>query len=100
MDNSLSHQLFQKYTPTKMHQKRLDHLIACYLNGLEAVGIVRTKVKDYNNQKKSKNQPITISSQLSQKDTNKILNEQSTDYLSDITKSQFKQKKHRITKEY
>ncbi|CAB5126342.1 unnamed protein product [Rhizophagus irregularis] len=118
MDNPLSHQLFQKYTPTEIHQEGLDRLIACYPNGLErikviyrqevlkiesrnpkgrrAVGVVRTKVKDYNNQKKSRNQPVTISTQPPQ---DEILNEQSTDNLPDTTKSQSKQKKHRTTKE-
>ena len=116
MDNPLSHQLFQKYTPTEMHQERLGRLIACYPNGLERikgiyrqevlkiesrntkgrrmVGVVRTKVKDYNNQKKSINQSITMSSQKDE-----ILNEQSTDYLSVTNMPQSKQKKHRTTLE-
>ncbi|GES97125.1 hypothetical protein GLOIN_2v1482460 [Rhizophagus clarus] len=118
MDDPLSHQLFQKYTPTEIHQEGLDRLIACYPNGLEriegiyrqevlkiesrntkgrrAVGVVRTKVKDYNNQKKSRNQPVTMPTQPSQ---DEILNEQSTDNLPDTTKPQSKQKKHRTTKE-
>jgi hypothetical protein len=122
MDNPLSHQLFQKYTPTEIHQEGLDRLIACYPDGLErikgiyrqevlkietrntkgrrAVGVVKTKVKDYNNQKKPGNQPVTKSSQSSQKDPGEILNnEQSTDNLPDTIKSQSRQKKHRTTKE-
>jgi hypothetical protein len=115
MDGPLLHQLFQKYTPTEMHQKGLDCLIACYPNGLErikgiyrqevlkieskntkgrrAVGVVRTKVKDYNNQKKPRNQPVTM---LSQPDTHKNLNE---DNLPDTTKPQSIQKRHQTTKE-
>ncbi|PKY61769.1 hypothetical protein RhiirA4_523616 [Rhizophagus irregularis] len=118
MDNPLSHQLFQKYKPTEIHQEGLDRLIACYPNGLErikgiyrqevlkienrntkgrrAVGVVRTKVKDYNNQKKSINQSVTMSLQSQQRDTDEILNE---DYLPDTTNPQLKQKKHRTTKE-
>ncbi|PKC57836.1 hypothetical protein RhiirA1_471868 [Rhizophagus irregularis] len=113
MDNPLSHQLFQKYKPTEIHQEGLDRLIACYPNGLErikgiyrqevlkienrntkgrrAVGVVRTKVKDYNNQKKSINQSITMFLQSQQRDTDEILNE---DYLPDTTNPQLKQKKH------
>jgi hypothetical protein len=103
MDNPLSHQLFQKYTPTEMHQEGLDRLIACYPGGLErikgiyrqevlkienrnpkgrrAVGVVRTKVKDYNSKNKSR-QTIAGSSQTTSDDT---------------TKSQPKQKKHQTT---
>ncbi|CAB4441040.1 unnamed protein product [Rhizophagus irregularis] len=102
----------------KIHQEGLDRLIACYPNGLErikgiyrqevlkienrntkgrrAVGVVRTKVKDYNNQKKSINQSVTMSLQSQQRDTDEILNE---DYLPDTTNPQLKQKKHRTTKE-
>jgi len=72
MDNPLSHQLFQKYTPTEMHKEGLSRLVACYLDGLErikgiyrqevlkienrnpkgrrAVGVVRTKLKVKKNQ--------------------------------------------------
>jgi hypothetical protein len=120
MENPISHQLFQRYTPTEIHQEGLDRLIACYPDGLErikgiyrqevlkiesktggrrTVGVVRTKVKDYDNQKKSRNLPATTSSHSSQKDTDEILNEQSADYLPDTTKPQSKQKKHRTTKE-
>ncbi|PKK57698.1 hypothetical protein RhiirC2_797577, partial [Rhizophagus irregularis] len=118
MDDLLSHQLFQNYPPTEIHQEGLDRLILCYSNGLErikgiywqevlkiesrvtkgrrAVGVVRTKVKDYNNQKKLKHQYITDSSQSSQKNTDENLNEQ---HLSDAAKPQSKQKKHRTTDE-
>ncbi len=70
MDNLLSYQLFQKYTPTEMHKEELSRLLACYPDGLErikevyrqevlkiesrntkgkrAAGVIRTKVKDYN----------------------------------------------------
>jgi hypothetical protein len=121
MDNPISHQLFQNYTPTEMHQEGLDRLVACYPDGLErikriyrqevlkiesrntkgrrAAGVVRTKVKDYNNQKKSRHQPITKSSQSSQGNTDEILNEQSTDHLPDTTETQSRQKRHRTTKE-
>ncbi|PKY35027.1 hypothetical protein RhiirB3_455333, partial [Rhizophagus irregularis] len=45
MDNPLSHQLFQKYKPTEIHQEGLDRLIACYPNGLERIkGIYRQEV--------------------------------------------------------
>ena len=74
MDDPLSHQLFQDYTPMEVHQEGLDRLIACYPDGLErikgiyrqevleiepknpqgrrAVGVIKTKLKDYNNQKR------------------------------------------------
>ena len=106
MDNPLSHQLFQKYTPTEMHKEGLSRLIECYPNGLErikgiyrqevlkiesrntkgrrAVGVIRTKVKDYSSQKKSKNQPIVDSLQLPSTDS------------PDTTKPQTR---HRTTKE-
>lgn len=112
MDNPLSHQLFQKYPPTEIHQEGLDRLVACYPNGLERikgiyrqevlkiedrvtrgrreVGVARTKVKDYSNQKKPKHQPITKTSQSSQI-------ERPTDYLSDAADSQLKQKRHQTT---
>ncbi|GBC10068.1 hypothetical protein RclHR1_09310003 [Rhizophagus clarus] len=75
MENPLSHPLFEKYPPTEMHKEGLDRLIACYPDGLEQIkkvylqevlqterkntqgrrtaGVVRTKIKDYN-QKKSR----------------------------------------------
>ncbi|RGB28323.1 hypothetical protein C1646_767972 [Rhizophagus diaphanus] len=72
MDNPLSHQLFQKYTPTEMHQEGLDRLIACYPGGLERIkGIYRQETKT-----------IAGSSQTTSDDT---------------TKPQPKQKKHRTT---
>lgn len=110
MDNPLSHQLFQKYTPTEMHQEGFERLVACYSGGLERikgiyrqevlkienrdtkgrrkVGVPRTKVKDYNsdNKKKSRQQTITESSQST------------SDYLPDTTKPPL-QKKHRTTEE-
>ncbi|GES78499.1 hypothetical protein GLOIN_2v1482460 [Rhizophagus clarus] len=70
MSDPLSHQLFQEYTPTEMHKEGLSRLFDCYPNGLErikavyrqevlktkdrnpqgrrTIGVVRTKVKDYN----------------------------------------------------
>ncbi|RHZ80558.1 hypothetical protein Glove_134g158 [Diversispora epigaea] len=86
MAEPLSHKLFQEYTPTQMHPEGLKRLIACYPDGLKrikevyrqdvlrieqrntkgrrAVGVVRMKLKDYNDQKKTKrkrtvNQPST-----------------------------------------
>ncbi|RHZ81301.1 hypothetical protein Glove_122g92 [Diversispora epigaea] len=77
MDDPLSHQLFQKYTPTELHQEGLNRLIACYPDGLErikavyrqevlgiecrnpkgrrTIGVVRTKLKDYD-KKRSRNE--------------------------------------------
>jgi|SRR6266496_1311459 len=57
------------------------------------VGVVRTKLKDYNSQKKSKH------TELLQVNTDENFNEQSTDYPPDIANSQSRQKKHRTTKE-
>lgn len=37
MDYPLSHQLFQNYPPTEIHQEGLDRLILCYSNGLERI---------------------------------------------------------------
>ena len=76
MPDPLSHQLFQEYIPTELHQEGLNKLLNCYPNGLErikmvyrqevlktenrnpqgrrAIGVVRTKVKDYNDMKKQK----------------------------------------------
>ncbi|RHZ76523.1 hypothetical protein Glove_196g120 [Diversispora epigaea] len=76
MAKPLSHKLFQEYTPTQMHPEGLKRLIACYPDGLKrikevyrqdvlgierrntkgrrAVGVVKTKLKDYNDQKKTK----------------------------------------------
>ena len=76
MDDPLSHQLFQEYMPTEIHQEGLDRLIACYPNGLErikgvyrqevlkiehknsqgrrAVGVIKTKLKDYKDQRKAR----------------------------------------------
>ena len=70
MTEPLSHKLFQECTPTQMHPEELKRLISCYPNGLErikevyrqdilqidnkntrdrkAVGVVRMKLKDYN----------------------------------------------------
>jgi len=52
------------------------------------VGVVRTKLKDYNSQKKSKH------TELLQVNTDENFNEQSTDYPPDIANSQSRQKKH------
>src|SRR6266498_1866281 len=104
-----------------MHKEELSRLLACYPDGLErikeeyrqevlkieskntkgrrAAGVIRTKVKDYNVQKKSNHQYITESLQSAQKNTIEKINEQSTDYLPDINKLQPKQKKHQTTKE-
>ena len=76
MTEPLSHKLFQECTPTQMHPEGLKRLISCYPNGLErikevyrqdvlqienrntrgrrAVGVVRMKLKDYNEQKKAR----------------------------------------------
>ena len=82
MSNLLSHQLFQEYTPMEMHKEGLSRLFNCYPNGLErikavyqqevlktecrnpqgrrTIGVVRTKVKDYNSKKKVKKRKIVI----------------------------------------
>ncbi|PKY32595.1 hypothetical protein RhiirB3_450885 [Rhizophagus irregularis] len=87
-----------KYPPTEMNQEGLDYLIACYPNGLKrikgiyrqevlkiesrntkgrrAVGVVRTKVKDYNSNKK---QFTTGSLQSSQKNTDENLDQPAPD---------------------
>jgi hypothetical protein len=57
--------------------------------GKRAVGVVRTKLKDYNSQKKSKNRLTTKSSQSSQKNINENLDQPTPD----TTKPQLKQKK-------
>jgi len=42
MNNLLSHQLFQKYIPIKMHKEGLSRLLACYSDGLERIkGVYR-----------------------------------------------------------
>src|SRR6185437_12496303 len=78
MANPLSHELFQEYTPTEIHQEGLNQLIACYADGLERIkavyrqevleierknpkgrrtmGVVRTKPKDYTTKKRSRNE--------------------------------------------
>ena len=83
MPNPLSHQLFQEYTPTEMHKEGFNKLFNCYPDGLERVktvyrqevlekedrnpqgrrkiGVVRMKVKDYNNKKKAEKRKIVIS---------------------------------------
>ncbi|GET01797.1 hypothetical protein GLOIN_2v1482460 [Rhizophagus clarus] len=82
MSDPLSHQLFQEYTPTEMHKQGLSRLFDCYPNGLErikavywqevlktedrnpqgrrTIGVVRTKVKDYNSKKKAEKRKIVI----------------------------------------
>ncbi|GES84646.1 hypothetical protein GLOIN_2v1482460 [Rhizophagus clarus] len=82
MSDPLSHQLFQEYTPTEMHKEGLSRLFDCYPNGLErikavyrqevlktedrnpqgrrTIGVVRTKVKDYNSKKKAEKRKIVI----------------------------------------
>lgn len=82
MSDPLSHQLFQEYTPTEMHKEGLSRLFNCYLNGLKwikaiyrqevlktedrnpqgrrTIGVVRTKVKDYNSKKKAEKRKIMI----------------------------------------
>ncbi|CAB4385653.1 unnamed protein product [Rhizophagus irregularis] len=82
MFDPLSHQLFQEYTPTEMHKEGLSRLFDCYPNGLErikavywqevlktedrnpqgrrTIGVVRTKVKDYNSKKKAEKRKIVI----------------------------------------
>jgi hypothetical protein len=78
MSNPLSHNLFQKYPPTELHSEGVKRLIACYQRGLErikkvyrqevleiesrntqgrkVIEVVRTKLKDFDEQKKGKSQ--------------------------------------------
>ncbi|RIA95840.1 hypothetical protein C1645_816136 [Glomus cerebriforme] len=77
-----------------IYQQEVLKIESKITKGKRVMGVVRIKVKDYNNQKKLKYQSITDSSQSLQKNTNENLNEQSTDYLSDTVKPQPKQKKH------
>jgi hypothetical protein len=72
----LSHNLFQEYPPTELHHQGVERLIVCYQKGLErikavyrqevleiecrntqgrrAVEVVRTKFKDFSEQKKTR----------------------------------------------
>ncbi|GBC20785.2 cytochrome P450 [Rhizophagus irregularis DAOM 181602=DAOM 197198] len=100
MDDPLSHQLFQNYPPTEIHQEGLDRLILCYSNGLERIkGIYQQKVLKIESRVTKGRRSIPDPSQSSQKNTDENLNEQSTDHLSDAAKPQPKQKKHRTTDE-
>src|SRR5207245_9880817 len=119
MENPLSHQLFQEYPPTEMHKEGLDRLIACYPDGLErikkvylqevlgverrntqgrrATGVVRTKVKDYN-QKKVREKKIRIVNQPTEAAQNIMAESSNKRPLdspcpSDITEQQFKKRK-------
>ncbi|RHZ56814.1 hypothetical protein Glove_396g30 [Diversispora epigaea] len=78
MSDPLSHDLFQKYPPTELHNQGVERLIACYQKGLERIKkvyrqevleieskntqgrriteVVRTKLKDFTEKKKEKNQ--------------------------------------------
>ncbi|RHZ77506.1 hypothetical protein Glove_177g73 [Diversispora epigaea] len=78
MSDPLSHDLFQKYPPTELHNQGVERLIACYQKGLERIKkvyrqevleieskntqgrriteVVRTKLKDFTEKKKGKNQ--------------------------------------------
>jgi len=72
----LSHNLFHEYPPTELHHQGVERLIVCYQKGLEwikavyrqevleiecrntqgrrAVEVVRTKFKDFSEQKKTR----------------------------------------------
>ncbi|RHZ66121.1 hypothetical protein Glove_309g83 [Diversispora epigaea] len=74
--NPSSHSLFQKYLPKEIYQENLNKLITCYPNGLKYIKkiykqnilkiepkitqgrrtteVIRMKLKDYSNQKKSR----------------------------------------------
>ncbi|RIA90783.1 hypothetical protein C1645_822932 [Glomus cerebriforme] len=96
MPNPLSYCLFQEYLPIQLHQQGVKRLITCYHNGLEwikavywqevlkiecrntwgrrAVEVVRTKFKDYSEQKKAKRKIISQPQDIPQKEE-KILEE-------------------------
>lgn len=95
MTEPLSHKLFQECTPTQMHPEGLKRLISYYPNGLErikevyrqdvlqienrntrgrrAVGVVRMKLKDYNEQKKARHK---ANKRITHPSTNPIESEQ------------------------
>jgi len=132
MENPLSHQLFQEYPPTQMHEKGLGRLISCYPDGLERIkkvylqevlkveqrnsqgrrttGVVRTKLKDYNQKKKRRipNQPLINTTEPAQdvmvEGSNKRPLDLNEPCSSDTTESQSKKRKvmgnrHRTTKD-
>ena len=81
MPDPLSHNLFQEYPPTELHCQGVERLIACYQKGLErvkavyrqevleverrnpqgrrTVEVARTKLKDFNERKKTKRNAVT-----------------------------------------
>ncbi len=106
-----------------MHQKGLEHLIACYLNGLErikriyrqevleiehkntqgrrAINVIRMELKDYNNKKKEKH-INSVDSTQSAKNIVKNFNE--TSYLGKPSMNphielESKRTKHKTTKD-
>src|ERR1044072_461665 len=121
MDDPLSHQLFQNYTPTQMHPEGLDRLIACYPDGLERIkevyrqevleiesrntkgrrqtGVVRMKFKDYNDQKKRKRETekkIKLTKSTRAENSNKaqpLVSEPSTDCPLDSIEPRPKRRK-------
>ncbi|RHZ46541.1 hypothetical protein Glove_615g48 [Diversispora epigaea] len=119
MENPLTHPLFQNYTPTQMHQEGLEKLISCYPNGLErikkiyrqevlkieskntqgrrATEVVKTKLKDYNNNKKRvKKSTITNPTESIQTEQNQI-NELTDTAEPPTKKRKVTSTKHRTT---
>ena len=90
MTDPLSHELFQDYPPTELHHQGVERLIACYQKGLERVNAVyrqevleierkntqgrratevaRTRLKDFNERKKTRHKTTTKLSQTQQTD--------------------------------
>ncbi|PKY52259.1 hypothetical protein RhiirA4_496135 [Rhizophagus irregularis] len=82
MSDPLSHDLFQEYQPTELHHQGVERLISCYQRGLEriktvyrqevleiecrnthgrrAVEVVRTRLKDFSQQKKNRQTKVKL----------------------------------------
>ncbi|CAB4433303.1 unnamed protein product [Rhizophagus irregularis] len=82
MLDPLSYDLFQEYQPTELHHQGVERLISCYQRGLEriktvyrqevleiecrnthgrrAVEVVRTRLKDFSQQKKNRQTKVKL----------------------------------------
>ena|SRR5437763_10865480 len=66
LSDPLSHSLFEEYKPTKLHEKGVERLIACYEEGLERIKAVykaRSK-KKLRKQSSKKKKPMQLPSQV------------------------------------
>src|SRR5581483_2062263 len=121
MSDPLSHDLFKEYQPTELHHQGVERLISCYRKGLEwikavyrqevleiecknthgrrVVKVVRTRVKDFNQQKKNRWTKVKLSQFQDTSQTGGSHNADNLSHLPNDQNSLLKKKRKQTTPE-